>query len=1171
MTVEGTLASSGKAPFASGSSRSGQDNVPEPPRFNWQVVRSVRMYPRLAGGVAVAVCLLLVFLGLTQGRVYKAESRVFVDPLVPGSISPSNGQPGFDQFRYGSYLDQQIQTVTRADVLAAALRAVPTGTWRGPKESEQSAVARLQKALVVERLTDGYEFSIKLSTPKPQASADLLRAVTSAYLQSGRRDELTEADGREQILLEEQQRIKDLLKNDQDEQAALGTNLGVANPASDVGNPFDLQLNNLRTQLATAREAHDVAEAQLSALTGSDTNRSSGLVAAAEDSLNADMGLSSMKGSINQRRALLQGLMAGMTPTNPQYKQDQDEIADLDRLLDAETAKMRGAAERRIEDKLRTDLQRTAAVEAQLNEQLARETARATGAGPKLLRASELATDIRRLNDRLTDVDLNLHSLQLQTDGPGVAHVTLQAAVPTAPEPNRSNLFLMAALPLGALCGIGAAVLARLRERRVYLAADVEDVLGFPPLAVLPARDDVPPQVSEEYLLRFAAGVEGAYRRAGARTFLVTPVSGKTVTRALVQALARKLEELRLKILVLDAVELLMPSAESAEYMAAGVHGGANETDRAVEAGDGIATAKFDRFKAEYDLVLIDGAPLLHAAESEYAARCADATILLVESGVTHAPEIARAANLLARLQASGVAVVLHELKLRDADEPFKAAVRIVEERGVPWAATRQASEVRRPSVSSTEAPEIPDPAPAATALDSCSTLGTLEDAAITPPDRAPFEPAAEEEIYPAPAACAAESISDDQLAPLAHLEPRSPEPAPSLEGATEPCPVASCLSDPAVEPVASWPTARGWSPEALQVDSAQPVDLGLVERDEIHGLEHEGQSYTRSRSRIHFAFKEEEVNSKTTWFGKLFRGEPASHFRIVPDEEESEEQELANAEQTARDRNPPAMMEPARSEQASEAALSEPAQREFTPEQAADPRVKDEFPHPVIGWETPWSDALEPPVGRLGKLPVPAVEAAELEADPDAESSVEPAGALWNLPEPAESRQPVIVRPLRPLTFQELAGDALEAEAVEPMEAAAMEEAAPEPPLPLAPDPKVFSLAAIPPRPEVPSAIRRAFASAEHTSLERESASPEPLAEVRPLRPMLHRLAARLEAVQPRTDAESHPQQPVAPPLRPSMPPPAQQEAQAAPAGSVLSRRWALLSRYDTASSGQR
>ena len=75
-----------------------------------------------------------------------------------------------------------------------------------------------------------------------------------------------------------------------------------------------------------------------------------------------------MKATVNQRRAVLAGQIAGLTPGNPVYKQDQDELADLDKTLDAMTAQTRDKGPRQIQDKLRTDLARTGDIESRLNE-----------------------------------------------------------------------------------------------------------------------------------------------------------------------------------------------------------------------------------------------------------------------------------------------------------------------------------------------------------------------------------------------------------------------------------------------------------------------------------------------------------------------------------------------------------------------------------------------------------------------------------------------------------------------------------------------------------------------------------------------------------------------------------------------------------------------------------
>ena len=170
------------------------------------------------------------------------------------------------------------------------------------------------------------------------------------------------------------------------------------------------------------------------------------------------------------------------------------------------TVQLRDRAARQLQDKLRTELERTSDVESRINSQLARQTSSATTASPRLQRAEELTADVQRLTARYTTVDNALHSLQLETSGPGMAHLALAAATPGGPEPSKRRMLLLAALPLALLAGLFAAVFMRKRDKRVYTGNDVDDVLGFAPIAMLPARAEVSTDVLEEYFLRLAAG-----------------------------------------------------------------------------------------------------------------------------------------------------------------------------------------------------------------------------------------------------------------------------------------------------------------------------------------------------------------------------------------------------------------------------------------------------------------------------------------------------------------------------------------------------------------------------------------------------------------------------------------------------------------------------------------
>ncbi len=661
---------------------SGRDNVPvgrDAPAFRIPVRRSLRMHRKLAFGVGLLVLVALLGYALTRKPVYRAESRVYVEP-IPTRVLGDPGTGNFDMARYESFLQEQMETVTRPDILLAAVRSMPVGVWQQPGETAEAAAARLGAALKTERVSTSYQLAISVGAANPEAAAAAANAVTRAYLDAGQKDSKALSAGRLELLTEERQRIADEMQAMRAEQASLGASLGVANPNGVGGDSYDAELQNVRGELASARQAHDIAAAQLAALTGPGGQHAAGTVATAEEAVASDPAISSMRIAINQRRATLIAQMNGMKPANPVYQEDQAELARLDQQLAGMTTSLQAQVEQRMEAKLRQELQRTGDVEARLNGEVSRDTALATSAGPKLQRTGELTTDLARLETRYAAVDDLVRGLQLETNGPGMAHLAVAASVPGAPEPSKSRLVLILALPLALLMGVGAAVIARRMDARIYTAGDVEQTLGFAPVGVLPERSEVSDGVTEEYLLRLAAGLEAAYRRAGARSFVFTAASASSLIDAEVEAARRKLEELGFAVTVLPAEQVLRPVGEAA---------GAGERE-------GFALAHLESLKGEFDLLLIGAHPLLHSAEAEYAVRSADAVILVVESGVTTGQELQGAAVLLRRLQASGVGTLLRGVTLRHAEPEFRRSLEVLEGRAIPGRAVPSRVEKER-------------------------------------------------------------------------------------------------------------------------------------------------------------------------------------------------------------------------------------------------------------------------------------------------------------------------------------------------------------------------------------------------------------------------------------------------------------------------------------------
>jgi hypothetical protein len=185
-------------------------------------------------------------------------------------------------------------------------------------------------------------------------------------------------------------------------------------------------------------------------------------------------------------------------------------------------------------------------MEARLNGELARMTKAAAGATPKLQRASDLANDITRLQNRFSTVDEQLQNQILEDNAPGTAHLAVAAVAPQHPAVSgviRNALVLFLGF---VFLGLAAAVIAQKLDPKVYIASDVEQLLGFAPMAQLPDFFEVPDEVADEHLLRLAAGIEYACKDGGMRSCIFTgagPQAGVTTVatrvRDMLEAMGR--------------------------------------------------------------------------------------------------------------------------------------------------------------------------------------------------------------------------------------------------------------------------------------------------------------------------------------------------------------------------------------------------------------------------------------------------------------------------------------------------------------------------------------------------------------------------------------------------------------------------------------------------------
>ena len=661
---------------------SSQSHGDEQPLFRLDLARSLQLHRKLAVGIALLGFGVAAAFVAMRWPVYSAQSQVYIQPVAP-RVMDTGTTPRWpdDQPTYDSFIDQQVQSASYPDVLLSAVHRLQPGAWQKLGESDQAAAERLSHSVEVARMGTSYEVTVTAQARSAEVSAQLANAMAAAMVEKASREEKAGDPERLAILREEQERIKKELETDRAEQASLNASLGVA-AIGNVPNHYDDEISSIHGELVKARTARDDAEAHLIAMGADKEEASKTLDAEADELVTADPGLVSMKTSLNQRRAILISQMSNLTPNHPQYKQDATELGQIDGSLALMVKDLRGKAAGRIQQKLRAELDRTAGVEDRLNAQLGQMAAAAGGATPRLQRANDLATDITRLQNRHASLDDQLHNLLLQDSVPGAAHLAAAALPPLRPN---FSIILKRALPIsvgGLLLALLAALVANNLDSKIYIAADIERVLGVKVMAQLPDFHQVTDGVAEEHLLRLSASIEHAHQLGNVRSCIFTGTGSGAGVSTVANKVNSMLQSMGQPTVLVDAAWTQPNSLSNSNGL--GLNDRAAAGKLASQRGSrsiGLLQqlAEVAETGAE-SLILTDAAPLAVSAETEYLARFVDAAIIVVESGVTTRAQLQEAAASVQRLDVGAVGFVLNRVNLDKADPAFRHSINEMED-----------------------------------------------------------------------------------------------------------------------------------------------------------------------------------------------------------------------------------------------------------------------------------------------------------------------------------------------------------------------------------------------------------------------------------------------------------------------------------------------------------
>lgn len=668
------------------------------------VLESLRRHQKMVGTI------LLVFLAMSafviwrrRHPLFEATSRIYVSPASPKALTDAAPQIG----SYDSYVEEQIKTVTRYDVLQEALQKLPRGTWAYWGPTEPRAIAVLQKMLTITRLGQSFDVEISLDGPEPHQVTDMVNTITQTYIEKTRHEQFFERDQQLAILRDEENSLQKELATKQTQEQALLRDLGVGSVKSTESSPYNDSLAKLHADLTVAQEQLSAARSSLASLQGGGAS-APGMQAAAQDVAATDPALTALKTSLTTQRGILVQQMSSLTPANPIYKQDEEQVKSIDAQIARMATNLQKTAANHLTDKANADIRQKAMVVEGLQRQLLQQTQQATGSAGKFQQAQQVQSDTENLQKELAAIDERMRQLAVDSGAPGSIHLLSPGMVPTAPNRNKTVILAAILILFSAGASVGSAVALDYFDPHVYGAEDVKQVMGFPPLGMLLDHDHYSVEVSQQYLLRLAAAVHHAVRASGARTFLFTATEPESGTTTLVEKVARQLRSLNMRTLTIAATNVdgkitYVSTATQAESgkdgnreagvrdNQSGAPGASTLNDKLVrqqpgplalnvhvgEPSNTMFSGSFvaqilNEHQNDYDVVLIDGGPILISADAEYLARIADGTVIVTQSGRTTRSQLRRSASLLEKLHVPGVAVVLNRITPDRADAALR-------------------------------------------------------------------------------------------------------------------------------------------------------------------------------------------------------------------------------------------------------------------------------------------------------------------------------------------------------------------------------------------------------------------------------------------------------------------------------------------------------------------
>jgi len=627
---------------------------------------------------AVLAALLVIAAGLPLAWFkgspkYRAEGVLFVSPRFLRNLDSDQEHEIQSNSQYREFVQQQVRTVNRYDILAAAV--TDDSPWKKKGESTRRAIERLGGALQIAPVPDTYQVTVALEGDKPDLLAVVVNSVLQSYIRTAHRELLYDSDTRLKNLEQERARLQGVISVLIDERTAIAKELGTTVFSSAIVNSFDRQLGSTSEAVMEARRQRFIAET------------ANGTQATALQSALADPSLNGFKSALNTRKAELLVSIRGLSPQHVTHIAAEKELAAIEREMESVTINLRDRLANNLDAINRARMQQSLTVESNLVRETNNIRQQTEQYSRSYQRSLELGEEMERNRKRLHATEDRISYIQLETRAPGFVRVFSPALTPEVPfQGGRTKLGLIV-LAAALLLALGLPLGLDYLDPRVLAPRELEMHLGLPITGWLPQAT----QMDAPALLRAAVSIRRNIHELRHRVIVVTALAHGGGSSTVSLGLGAALERLGVRTLVLEA-NPLTPDARYGPAAHSGLipwlQGECTElpiqpasTDQPARVPTGTGTIedllpverlenRIPKLLAEFDLILIDAAPLPGSLASEELVRVFGASLLVVDAQRDSRKSVSQFLKVLDRLAPQAFGAILNRVHPNTGKQP---------------------------------------------------------------------------------------------------------------------------------------------------------------------------------------------------------------------------------------------------------------------------------------------------------------------------------------------------------------------------------------------------------------------------------------------------------------------------------------------------------------------